>query len=136
MRDTIVKLEADSSFYKAWIDCVNGKPVIVKMPLISPKNDTTIYYNRPGKYIDIPKVILNGNELSVNCEAKAQELFRAWQQQYIKENEKEVITLPPVEVEKQLSWWQTLQIYCGRLLLSGIAVYLIYRLIKSKLNPL
>jgi hypothetical protein len=122
-RDTIFKVQADSSFYQAWIDCVNGKPMIV--------NDT-VY--KSGKYLNSPKVTLNGNKIHVDCIAQEQTLFKTWQQQYIKEHQAEVITLPPVTIAKPLTWWQNTQLLCGRLLLIGIVLYLIYILIKTKIQ--
>lgn len=125
-RDTVFITQPDSSFYKAWIECVNGKPVIKSG---SEKAS-------PGKYLEKPGVKLNGNELLVDCKAKAQELFAQWQEQYVKEHEKETITLPPVEVEKQLSWWQVTQIWAGRIALGLLAILLGFALFKKYLKPI
>lgn len=126
-RDTVFEVKADSSFYRAWIDCVNGKPVITKVDTL---------YSTSGKYLEKPNVKLNGNQLQVDCKAKAQELFAQWKEKYIKEQQKEVITLPPIEVEKQLNWWQITQIWAGRILFLLLAVLLGFALFKKYLKPI
>jgi hypothetical protein len=134
-RDTVIKTEADSSFYWAWIDCVNGKPVLRRDTVYSTSklNKET---EKAGKYLKVPDVSLNGNNLTVNCEAKAQELFKTWQQQYVSEHQTETITLPPVEVEKKLSWWQSTQIYLGRIFLAFLVIRLAWWFFKSKIKTL
>ncbi|WP_162799907.1 hypothetical protein [Pedobacter jeongneungensis] len=123
-RDTIIKTDPDSSFYKAWIDCINGKPVL------KPSSEI----KKAGNYLHVPNVKIEGNELNVDCYAVAQNLFKTWQQQYIEERETATIIRPPIEVEKPLTWWQNLQIYLGRAALLLSVVYLVYRLIKQKLK--
>lgn len=111
IRDTIFKIEADSSYYEAYIDCINGKPVIEET--IKTQNKS-----KPGVILEKPKVNINNGLLQVDCNKKAQELFAQWQEVYIKEHEQKPIYLDkPVYVDKPLSWFQTLQIWLGRIFL-------------------
>ncbi|WP_344849636.1 hypothetical protein [Pedobacter jeongneungensis] len=123
-RDTILKTDPDSSFYKAWIDCINGKPVL------KPNSET----KKAGNYLHVPNVKIEGNDLSVDCYAVAQKLFKTWQQEYIEEHETVSTIRYPINVSKPLTWWQKIQIYLGRIALLLSVVYLVYRLIKQKLK--
>lgn len=124
VKDTIYKIEADSSFYNAYVDCVNGKPVLItnemhgsgKAKLIKPK---------AGKYLDVPKVNLQNGLLTVDCNAKAQEIFKQWREKYIAEHTKET-----VYVEKPLKWFQKLLMSIGVLWLGLIAINIIRKFTK------
>lgn len=113
-RDTIFKKEADSSFYFAYVDCVNGKPVL-REP--QPKQDSAAPKSKAGKNLEVPKVNLTGNKLEVNCEQKAQELFLKWKETHTQEKEK--ITVP-VYIEKEFKWYHQ-----GLMWIGGIAILLI-----------
>lgn len=119
VRDTIVTVKADSSFYKAWIDCVGNKPII--NPL-TPKRRRT---QKAGSYLKVPKATLKNNVLRVDCEAKAQELFLKWKEKHIKEQKEVVktITLPPKLIPKPLTWWQKFWIGLGKVLAVGIIIF-------------
>ena len=120
VKDTIYQLEADSSFYYAFVECVNGKPII-KEPA------TTLYKNLPksktGKVLRQPKVILTGNVLSVQCYKQAQEIFKQWRETYIQEHEKNTLT---EYVEKPFKWYHKTLMWIGGifLLLSAIGIIL------------
>lgn len=120
VHDTIFKIEKDSSYYQAYIECINGKPVLTE-----PKTET------PGKSLNKPKVNLDGNKLTVECEKKAQELFAQWKSKHVVE---ETIIEVPIEVVKPLTWFQTTQIYCGRLLFIIIIIAIVRWLIKKQFN--
>ncbi|RQO37944.1 hypothetical protein DBR39_13740 [Chryseobacterium sp. KBW03] len=116
IRDTIYKVEADNSYYEAYIDCINGKPVI---------RETTKTQNKskPGVILEIPKVNINNGLLQVDCNKKAQELLKQWQEVYIKEHEQKTIYLDnPVYVDNPLAWYQTVQIWLGRIFLFITAI--------------
>ncbi|WP_143394578.1 hypothetical protein [Flavobacterium branchiophilum] len=123
VHDTIFETKKDSSYYKAWLDCQDGKVVI--SPL-TPKWGT-----KKGIYLKPPKVNLKDNILTVDCEAEAQKMYAKWKDTYILEN-RQSNTSKPVLVERQLTWWQKFQIWCGRLflvllmLLIGIKVASVY----------
>jgi hypothetical protein len=119
IHDTIFQTEADSSYYKAYLECVNGKVVL---------KQTTEPIVKPGKHLEPPKVNLKDNILTVNCKAEAQKLFAQWKDTYIKEHQQIIKKIPyavikriPYAVEKPPSWWQKTQINLGRIFL-GIIV--------------
>jgi hypothetical protein len=105
VRDTIFETKEDSSYYKAWLECRKGQ-VLIKSTLQKTK----------GKYLAPPKITLKNNYLTVDCEAEAQKLFAQWKDIY-KTTNMQTVTTKPVEVEKKLTWWQQLQIWCGRIFL-------------------
>lgn len=107
IKDTIYKIEADSSYYNAYVDCVNGKPILITNELHG-LGTKTFLKPKPGKYLSIPKVNLQNGLLTVNCEAKAQELYKQWREKYISENSKETLY-----VEKPLNWFQKTLMWIG-----------------------
>ena len=119
IHDTILKTEKDSSFYKAYIECINGKPV-----LKNPKS-------KPGKHQQAPKVDLKGNQLNVDCVIEAQELFHQWKETYIKENQATTIKIP-YPVVQPLTWWQTTQIWLGRILIFLLLALIIAVILRFK----
>lgn len=126
VKDTIYKIEADSSFYNAYVDCVNGIPVLItnemhalgKAKIIKPK---------AGKYLEVPKVNLQNGLLTVNCEAKAQQLFKQWREKYINEKSKESTT---VYVEKPFKWYHKLFMTIGIIWMGLAAIGLIVKFTK------
>ncbi|GAA4156632.1 hypothetical protein GCM10022217_15830 [Chryseobacterium ginsenosidimutans] len=132
VKDTIYKIEADSSFYNAYVECVNGKPVLVS-------NEDRGYFqtnnkqeklpkNKPGKYLGIPKVNLQNGLLTVNCETRAQELFKQWREKYITEKTKEIS--PPVYIEKPFKWYQKTLMWIGAISLVLIAIGIVLKIKK------
>lgn len=114
VRDTIFKVEADSSYYSAYIDCVEGKPVIYP-PSITEKK---------GRYINTPKVSLKDNQIKIDTKAEAQELFKQWRETYIKEHEQNPIYVPQVEYrDKPFTPWQKIQIGFGRAFMIFLALF-------------
>ena len=112
VHDTIFETQKDSSYYKAWLDCQDGK-VVFKTNIDSqkPKVET-----KKGNYLKPPNVNLKDNILTIDCHAEAQKLFAKWKDTYIIENN-QTNTTKPVLVERQLTFWQNLQIWCGRIFL-------------------
>lgn len=97
VHDTIFKIEKDSSYYQALLDCQDGKVVV--------KN---VYQSEPGRTLKSPKVRLENNILQVDCEAKAQELFAKWKSTY--KSKTSVITKEVPVITNVLTWWQQTQI--------------------------
>ena len=97
VHDTIFKIEKDSSYYQALLDCQDGKVVV--------KN---VYQSEPGRTLKSPKVRLRNNILQVDCEAKAQELFAKWKSTY--KSKTSVITKEVPVITNVLTWWQQTQI--------------------------
>lgn len=126
VKDTIYKVEADSSYYHAFIDCVNGKPVIRE-------TTQTKQNSKAGKNLNIPTATLNGNTLTVDCYVKEQELKKQWEETYIKEHEQTPVYIPtPVEVVKPLSWWQKTQIWFGRIFIGILLLFIIIGVLRWK----
>lgn len=123
VHDTIFNVEKDSAFYQSYIECVNGKPVIVRDSIIT----------KEGKNLSTT-VILKDNKLSVDCNQKALELFKQWKSQYVSETVPQIVYVDkPVEVEKPLTWFQKVQIWAGRIfllfMLTSFGIF-VYKLIK------
>lgn len=120
VHDTIFKIEKDSSYYQALLDCQDGK-VIVK----------NVSQSEPGRTLKSPKVRLENNILRVDCEAKAQELFAKWKSTH--ETEVIRITKEVPVTTNILTWWQQTKIklfwFFGAILLAQI----IWQIVKRKL---
>jgi hypothetical protein len=121
--DTIFKVEADSSFYHAYLKCVNNKVVL----------DTTkpVTTSKPTNRIAVPKVALNNNQLQVDCEAKAQELLAEWKSKH-KTETIETIIERPYPVERDLTFFQKLFIIAGKILLGAALIVGIGFILKLK----
>ena len=117
VRDTVFKTEKDSSYYKAYLDCVNGK-VVIKSAL-TPKGGIT---TKAGSYLKPPKVVVHDNILTVDCNAEAQKLFAKWKDTYITENAQTIKQIP-YPVETPLTWWQKTEIILGRIFLGLIVLF-------------
>lgn len=107
-RDTVWQTEKDSSYYRAYLECVNNKVVF---------NPNKGVETQKGNHLLPPKVNIKDNVLEVDCIAEAQNLFFQWKEKYIAEN-KATIQKIPYPVPAELSWWQTTQIWAGRVLFS------------------
>jgi hypothetical protein len=105
-RDTKFIVEADSSYYRAWIECVNNKPVL--------RNPTS----QSGKSnLQAPKVSLDDKgQLDVACATENLEL-KARIHELVTElnNTTSTTEYIPVEVEKELTFFQNLFIKLGKI---------------------
>ena len=138
VKDTVFVIEKDSSMYQAYIDCVNGKPVL-KQSFEDYQNQhpktATAPKQKEGKDLKIPKVKLSKNGLlTVNCEKEAQRLFATWKEKYTSEITE---TQKPIYIDKELTTWQNIQLYTGKITLGllglTILAFLIRFLITKKL---
>lgn len=126
VRDTTYVVEADSSFYTAFIDCVNGKPIIRETAETKSKS-------KVGKSLNIPKPTINGNTLTVDCFKNEQELKKQWEETHTKATEQIPIYINvPVEVEKPLTFWQKTQIWFGRIFMGILSIFLIIGVLRWK----
>ncbi|MEG3973458.1 hypothetical protein QT970_02415 [Microcoleus sp. herbarium8] len=126
VRDTVFEIKKDSSYYKAWLECQDGKVTINNG--FKPIADNGFKpIAQKGTYLQPPKVIIKDNILTVNCEVEAQKLFAQWKDVYTIENAQSVIT-NTVEVERELTGWQNFQLWCGRILLLALLLLLLYYL--------
>lgn len=125
IRDTTYVVEADSTYYTAFIECINGNPV-----LSQPQ------YQQPAvkeSGLQAPKIKLEGNQLTVECEKKAQTLFKQWRETYVKEHEQTPVYIDkPVEVEKPLTLWQKTQVWFGRIFIGLLALFVIIGVLRWK----
>lgn len=110
LHDTIFKIEKDSSSFKALLECQNGKVVL--------KNVTQA---EPGRTLKSPRVRLENNKISVDCELKEQELYAFWKSQQVKEVE--IKTVRTTEFTNVLTFWQKVQIWLGRIFLLVLVYY-------------
>ena len=117
MHDTVFSVEKDSSYYKALLECQNGKVVIKAVTGTS-----------SGRKLKPPKVAVQDNLLEVNCQAEAEELFAFWKSTFIR-NYKGVTE--PV-ITNELTWFQKTQIYIGRTAVVLVVLYLLLLLFKFK----
>lgn len=138
IRDTVFRIEADTSYYKAWlipparqegVEHFDGtKSAEITLREISKKG---------GKHLKAPTVRIKGNILTVNCEAEAQELFARWKEKHTEQltRKTEKIYVP---VDKPPTHWQMFQIWCGRIFMGLLLLALIawqfpiYKLIPKK----
>lgn len=113
IRDTVFEIQKDSSYYKAYLECVNGK-VEVKQK--------TVPHTQKGNHLQPPKVNIKDNIITVDCVTEAQRMFAEWKETYT-DSVLKSITENPYIVEKELTWWQNTQIILGRIFL-GIIILL------------
>lgn len=115
VRDTVFQIERDSSRAVAIVDCLEGKPIIKMTKEIA------------GNYLNVPKLVLNDSILTVDCEARAQELFAQWKETHSTEK-----TEVPVYIN-ELTFWQEVQINLGRVFLLLALLITAVQLIKKRL---
>lgn len=128
-RDTIVKVEADSSFYEALIECQNGKPVLLRPRNFGTKEVTE--KKTAGKNLQPPKVQLDDlGKLKISCTYLANQLKITLKEKQILEqklNEKTIVP-PPKIIEKELSWWQNLWITLGKIFSTAFVIYILTKI--------
>lgn len=122
VHDTVFKIEKDSSSFRALLECQNGKVIL--------KNVTQA---EPGRTLKSPKVRLENNKLTVDCELKKQELYAYWKSKQVKEQD--VKTIRTTKFVNHLTFWQKIQIWLGRLLLL-VFLFLIARFLYKIYKPL
>lgn len=124
VRDTTFVVKADSSYYRAWIECRDNTPLLIEKDTIF-KHDTAFVAIK-GDYLEVPKVGLKDNILEVEAKANPHEVKAKITDKNTVE-EKTIIK----EVEKKLSWWQKLFIW------TGVAYWLVLIVIIGiRLSPL
>lgn len=107
-RDTILTTKVDSTFYEAYINCVNGEPVLVepkfeKQETRDKKQDGKLHLN----------VKLRDGKLQVDCKKEAEKLFFSWKEQYRKEVIKMLEQQKPQVIVKPLTKFQKVKIWIG-----------------------
>lgn len=123
IRDTVIVVEADSSYYRAWIECVNNKPVL-KNPISS-----------AGKnQLQAPKVKLDDlGQLMVDCQTENLELHARIEELVTELNtmETQYVNIP---VERELTFFQKVFINLGKIfgvIILGFFGYGAFKLYKK-----
>lgn len=112
IHDTVFTTQKDSSYYRAYLNCVNGKVVL---------KEKTVPLSTKGNHLQPPNVNIKDNILTVDCKAEAQKLFAQWKDTYTTELQK-LIKKVPYPVPAQISWWQKTQMILGDLFLVLLAL--------------
>ena len=142
VKDTVLIVQKDSSYYSAYIDCVNGKPVLVQSQKQindynskNPANPATAPKSRSGRSLKPPVINLQDGILQVDCQKEAENLFFTWKETFVKEWEVTHKPLPPVE--KELTTFQKVKLFIGNVIFwalgAAIVAFLIRFLISKKL---
>jgi hypothetical protein len=121
VHDTIFKTETDSSTYKALLECRDGKIVVKE-----------VIKAEPGRKLKSPTVRIDNNKLSVDCEARAEELFAFWKSTQVQETVFKIKEVPIIT--NILTFWQQFQIKGFRVLLITTLLTIIWLIIKQKLK--
>lgn len=119
LHDTIFEIKADSSYYKALLECQNGK-VVTKEIL-----ETT-----PGKIIKVPKVNIVDNQLNVDCLSEAQKLLARWKSQQV---EKNTVIPKPIYIEYEPTLLEKFFIGFGKLCLLIVTIWFLVWIIKKQI---
>lgn len=119
VHDTVFKTEIDSSTYKALLECRDGKVVVKE-----------VTQAEPGRKLKSPKVRIDNDKLSVDCEARAEELFAYWKSTQVADIQYKTITV--TKFTNILTFWQQFQIKGFSILLGLILLLIIWLIIKSK----
>jgi hypothetical protein len=117
VHDTVFKIEKDSSSYNALLQCQNGIVMI---------KDVT--QAETGRRLKSPRVRVENNKLSVDCEINKQELYAFWKSKQVKEVEFK--TINTTKFVNQLTFWQKLQIWLGRIFLIVMCYYVVRFVLK------
>ena len=91
VKDTVFQVEADSSYYFAYVECVNGKPKIISNQQeadnynrLNPGSNVTPPQKQSGKNVNEPKVNIDQNgKLTADCKSEALKLFKSWRETYV-----------------------------------------------------
>jgi hypothetical protein len=120
VHDTVFNIAADSSSYRALLDCQNGKVVI-----------KDVFKNTAGKHLTAPSVRIIDNQLEVDCFAEAQKLFAQW-------ISKDVYTAlteqTPIYIEYQPTWWERFLIGFSKLSLILSTIWFVVWIVKKQIT--
>jgi hypothetical protein len=122
VRDTVLTVKADSTFYDAWIECINGKPVL-KEPK---KQEPVPHKPESPKALQKPKVNLDENgKLTVECYKEVETIKAQLTDKYerlLREHQKTVY------IEKDLTWYQKSLMWMGVAFLAFIVLVIILKI--------
>lgn len=123
LRDTVVRVEADSAMLRALIECDSLGQAHIR----------ELLRYRAGQRVEPPRVEIRDNVLTATARVDSQAIYLALKDRYAEKiartNRSEVRT---VEVNR-LTWWQTLWCRLGQILFAAGAILggcKLYKLIK------
>lgn len=120
-RDTTIYEQPDIAWLKGWLECDSVGQVLLRELEIERGRNIT------------PHIKIVNDTIYLECKTDSLERLlkiRDLEIKMLKEMQTEVV----VEVEKELSWWETTQMKMGRLFLIVIAVLVIITVIKQRLK--
>lgn len=120
-RDTTIYEQPDKAWLKGWLECDSAGQVLLRELEIERGRNIT------------PHVKIVKDTIYVECKTDSLERLlkiRDLEIKMLKEMQTEVV----VEVEKELSWWETTQMKMGQLFMIAIAVLIIITVIKQRLK--
>lgn len=120
-RDTTIYEQPDIAWLKGWLECDSVGQVLLRELEIERGRNIT------------PHIKIVNDTIYVECKTDSLSRLlkiRDLEIKMLKEMQTEVV----VEVEKELSWWETTQMKMGRLFLIVIAVLVIITVIKQHLK--
>lgn len=122
VKDTVFKIKSDTIRVAYRVECPDGNP-----PTLKPQTPQTPSKGNLNGTLNTPDVRLQGNELTIDCTTKAQELFAQWKEKHVQERIE-----VPVMVEKELSWWQKLYLSIGMFAFWAGIGFIAFKLIKKR----
>lgn len=120
-RDTTIYEQPDKAWLKGWLECDSAGQVLLRELEIERGRNIT------------PHIKIVNDTIYVECKTDSLERLlkiRDLEIKMLKEMQTEVV----VEVEKELSWWETTQMKMGQLFMIAIAVLIIITVIKQRLK--
>ena len=120
-RDTTIYEQPDKAWLKGWLECDSVGQVLLRELEIERGRNIT------------PHIKIVNDSIYVECKTDSLERLlkiRDLEIKMLKEMQTEVV----VEVEKELSWWETTQMKMGQLFMIAIAVLIIITVIKQRLK--
>ena len=120
-RDTTIYEQSDKAWLKGWLECDSVGQVLLRELEIERGRNIT------------PHIKIVNDTIYVECKTDSLERLlkiRDLEIKMLKEMQTEVV----VEVEKELSWWETTQMKMGQLFMIAIAVLIIITVIKQRLK--
>ena len=115
VKDTVFTVKADSSYYKAYVDCRDGKPIITNTQA------------KTGLNLKAPKVNLKNGLLQVECKIDSSAVAFKYLQKYITVEKPKIVFVPKVEYkEKPFRWYHKFLMWTGGifLFLSAVGIFL------------
>ena len=120
-RDTTIYEQPDKAWLKGWLECDSVGQVLLRELEIERGRNIT------------PHIKIVNDTIYVECKTDSLERLlkiRDLEIKMLKEMQTEVV----VEVEKELSWWETTQMKMGQLFMIAIAVLIIITVINQRLK--